>query len=97
MLAVSPDPVKKLSETKSRLSLEFSLGSDSGLAGSRELGIVFGREGGRPLPVPAIFVIGKDGTILFSYVHPDYSVRLGTGVLLAVAEAAGAHTEGSTD
>jgi hypothetical protein len=35
-------------------------------------------------------VIGKDGRILFSYVHPDYSVRLETRVLLAAAAAAGA-------
>lgn len=89
-MAVSPDPVEKLRETKARLSLEFSIGSDPELAGSRELGIVFQREGKRALPVPAIYVIGKDGTIRFSYVHPDYSVRLETRVLLAAAEAAGA-------
>ena len=89
-MAVSPDPVEKLSEIKSRLSLKFPIGSDPELAGSRELGIVFQRKGGRPLPVPAVYVIGTDGTIRFSYVHPDYSVRLETRVLLAAAEAAGA-------
>jgi peroxiredoxin len=89
LLAVSHNPVEKLSETKTRLSIEFPIGSDPDLAGARELGIVFQREGRRPLPVPAIYVIGKDGNILFSYVHPDYSVRLDPGVLIAAAEAAG--------
>ena len=86
-MAVSPDPMEKLSETKSRLSLTFEIASDPGLAGSRELGIVFQREGGRSLPVPAIYVIRPDGTIMFSYVHPDYSVRLSPNVLLAAARA----------
>jgi len=88
-LAVSPDPVEKLSETKSRLSLGFPIGSDPGLAGSRELGIVYQRGEGRSLPVPTIYVIATDGTITFSYVHPDYSVRLDSGVLIAAANAAG--------
>jgi len=40
------------------------------------------------LPVPAVFVVGTDGLITFSYVNPDYRTRLGPDVLLAVAQAA---------
>ena len=54
------------------------------------MGIVFQRKGKRALPVPAIYLIGRDGRILFSYVHFDYSVRLETRVLLAAAAAEGA-------
>jgi len=39
------------------------------------------------LPVPAVFIIGKKGTILFQYVNPDYKVRLHPDVLLAAAKA----------
>ena len=39
------------------------------------------------LPVPSVFIIGRDGTIMFSYVNPDYKVRLDPGVILAVAES----------
>ena len=39
------------------------------------------------LPVPAVFLIGKNGTILFQYVNPDYKVRLHPDVLLAAAKA----------
>ena len=34
------------------------------------------------------YVIGTDGVIQFSYVHPVYSVRLDMEVLLAAAKAA---------
>ena len=37
------------------------------------------------LPVPAVFIVGKDGLIYFSYVNPDYKVRLEGGVLLDAA------------
>jgi len=37
------------------------------------------------LPVPAVFVIDRDGTIAFTYVNPDYKVRLPADELLAAA------------
>jgi peroxiredoxin len=40
------------------------------------------------LPAPAVFVVGTNGVIQFSYVNPDYSVRLSPEVLLAAAKAA---------
>lgn len=40
------------------------------------------------LPVPAAFVLKTDGTIVFSYVNPDYKVRVEPEVLLAAAKAA---------
>jgi peroxiredoxin len=40
------------------------------------------------LPVPAVFVLDTKGTIQFSYVNPDYTVRLAPEVLLAAAKAA---------
>lgn len=47
----------------------------------------------RALPAPATFIIGTDGIIQFSYVNPDYTVRLAPEVLLAAARAyaGGAH------
>jgi peroxiredoxin len=40
------------------------------------------------LPVPAVFIVGTDGIIKFSYVNPDYKVRLAPGDLLDAARAA---------
>ncbi|MDJ0653727.1 MAG: peroxiredoxin-like family protein [Xanthomonadales bacterium] len=39
----------------------------------------------RNLPAPAAFIVGTDGVIRFSYVNPDYRVRLHPDVLLAAA------------
>jgi len=39
------------------------------------------------LPVPSVFAIGTDGVIEYSYVNPDYKVRLPADDLLAAAEA----------
>jgi peroxiredoxin len=38
------------------------------------------------LPVPSVFLIGKDGTIKFAYTNPDYKVRLKGSVLLTIAK-----------
>ena len=37
------------------------------------------------LPVPAVFAVDRSGTIAFSYINPDYAVRLPADELLAVA------------
>lgn len=41
----------------------------------------------RILPVPAVYIASPDGTILFSYVNPDYKIRLKPDLLLAAAKA----------
>lgn len=40
------------------------------------------------LPVPAVFVIDGEGRIQFTYVNPDYRIRIHPEVLLAAATAA---------
>ncbi|MFK7956251.1 MAG: peroxiredoxin-like family protein [Lysobacterales bacterium] len=37
------------------------------------------------LPAPAVFIVDTDGVIKFSYVNPDYKVRLHPDVLMAAA------------
>jgi peroxiredoxin len=39
------------------------------------------------LPVPAVYIIDKSGQITFSYVNPDYAVRISTEDLVAAAHA----------
>lgn len=39
------------------------------------------------LPVPAVFVVGMDGVIRFSYANSNYKVRLEPAVMLAAVEA----------
>lgn len=40
------------------------------------------------LPVPTVFIVGRDGMIKFVYSNPDYKIRLDGDVLLAEAKAA---------
>lgn len=42
----------------------------------------------RMLPVPSVFLVSEEGRIEFTYVNPNYKVRLAPEVLLAAAEAA---------
>lgn len=56
----------------------------------REYGIDLEKSSGythHQLPVPAVFLVGRDGIIHFSYVNPNYKVRLAPEVLLAAAHA----------
>lgn len=39
------------------------------------------------LPVPTVYVIGRDGVIKFAFSNPDYKVRLAPDALLAAAQA----------
>lgn len=39
------------------------------------------------LPVPSVFVVDTAGIIKFSYVNPDYKIRLAPGVLQAVLDS----------
>ena len=43
---------------------------------------------GALMPVPAIFIVDKDGKIRFQYVDPDFSRRIDPQLLLAAAKAA---------
>jgi peroxiredoxin len=56
-----------------------------------QYGIDLRKSSGEPhdwLPVPSLFLIGKDGNVKFAYSNPDYRVRLKAPVLLAEARAA---------
>jgi len=56
----------------------------------REYGIDLEKSSGykhHQLPAPAVFLVGRDGVIHFSYVNPNYQVRLAPEVLLAAARA----------
>lgn len=53
-------------------------------------GIDLEKSSGKPhraLPVPAVYIVDAAGTLQFSYVHPDYRVRIPAGTVLAAAKA----------
>ena len=81
------------SEMTAAIALGIAFHVDDATVGKHKtsLGIDFEADSGQKhhlLPVPAVFVVAKDGVIQFSYVNPNYKVRIDPGVLLKAAEAA---------
>lgn len=53
-----------------------------------DLGAASGGKNKDLLPVPSVFIVSPDNKIAFSYVNPDYRVRIPGDLLLAAAKAA---------
>ncbi|MCU0448762.1 MAG: AhpC/TSA family protein [Bernardetiaceae bacterium] len=101
IVAVSPDKAADLQASVDKHQLSYTLLADSKLEAAQQFGLAFqapsqysgilakasGGQNPGWLPVPAVYIIAPDGTILFSYVAPNYKQRLSGAVLLAAAEA----------
>ena len=100
IIAISPDSPEKLNTTFKKDELNYKLYSDGTGALSQAMGIAFkapdrsldrlidysdGQNEGY-LPVPSVFVLNREGRIVFEYVNPDYKVRLSGKLLVAVLE-----------
>ena len=99
IIAISPDSPDNLKASIEKHKLNYTLLSDSKTDAARAFGIAFqaserygemlGKASGSLntqglLPVPAVFVLNKQGEILFEYINPDYKKRLKGSLLLAV-------------
>jgi peroxiredoxin len=100
IIAISPDSSKSLQETKSKDEINYTLLSDSKNNFSKAFGIAFeapknyekyllkgsDNVNSSIIPVPSVFILDKEGTILFEYIAPDYKHRLSNELLMAVAK-----------
>jgi peroxiredoxin len=83
-----------LSDSKMAAAINFGIAfrlDEKTIKGYESYGIDLNEASGEShqlLPVPAVFVVGRDESIQFSYFNPDYKVRLDPDVLLAMAKAA---------
>ncbi|RUT69477.1 AhpC/TSA family protein [Flavobacterium cupreum] len=98
IIAVSPDSPENLKVTEEDDKLKYTLVSDSKGALIKAMGIAFEAPDNRKsviyiksdglntnfLPVPSVFVVNRESTILFEYVSPDYKRRLKTEILIPV-------------
>ncbi len=98
IIAISPDDPKNLIPTDDRHDLRYKLYSDLNGDLIEGMGIAFytdevtskfisSRSEGKPtsiLPVPSVFIVNQDGTIVFEYIAPDYKKRISAELLLAV-------------
>lgn len=101
IVAISPDSPESLNASIDKHKLNYALLSDGKSEAARSFGLAFAapeRYAERLLkysnnlnkdilPVPAVFVLNKQGEILFEYINPDYKKRLkGTLLLAALKE-----------
>jgi peroxiredoxin len=89
IIAISPDTPEKIKTLTANKGYHYRLLSDSKLEMAKAFGIAFqtSDETRKQLPVPSVFIVNKKGKILFSYVNPQYSVRLQPEVIVAAARA----------
>lgn len=101
IVAISPDSPESLQATKSKDKVNFTLLSDSDGTFAKALGIAFqapdnykpyiakGSDGKNPgyLPVPSLFILDTEGSIIFEYLSPDYKHRISNALLLSVVNA----------
>lgn len=98
VIGISPDDASELKKTVEGNTLNYQLYSDGDGSLAKALGIAFeaptryqpmlgkysdGKNNGY-LPVPSLFVVDTDGTILFEYISPNYKQRMSSDLLLAV-------------
>jgi peroxiredoxin len=98
IIGISPDAPEKLKVSKEKGNLKYKLFSDADGTLSKAMGVAFkaperygdmlskfseGLNTGF-LPVPSLFIVSTDGTILFEYISPDYKQRIGANLLLEV-------------
>ena len=103
IIGIAPDSPEKVMATMDKNSVKYQLYSDADVSLIKTMGLAFEvpdksknlltnySDGKNPglLPVPSIFVIDQEGTILFEYISPNYKERMSTELLIAVLKVLG--------
>ena len=85
LLAISPDKPEQIAATVKDHGLNYRLLSDAETEAIRAFGLAFD-QGSRILPIPAVYIVSKDGTIRFAHSNPDYSERLAPEKIVEAAK-----------
>src|SRR5271170_7712211 len=101
LLAISPDKPEELAKSIDKHTLTYTLLCDSDataiqafglafLAPSRQFGMLEQYSGQKhhTLPVPAVYILGTDGTIKFVHFDPDFKKRMDPAEIVAQAKLA---------
>lgn len=98
IIAFSPDSPENLKATMEKSDIQYQLFSDGNGALMKAMGIAFNapdkygdmlykysdKMNDGLLPVPSLFVVDTEGTILFEYISPNYKQRIGADMLMSV-------------
>lgn len=101
IIAISPDTPKKLKESMDKSGLTYKLVSDSQAEAIRQFGIAYkapeqygkvlsdasANQNPDVLPVPSVFVLNRQGEIIFEYINPDFKKRVPGDLLLSALKA----------
>jgi peroxiredoxin len=99
LLAISPDKPEELAKTIEKDQLRYTLLSDSDASAIKAFGLAFQADSTQfktleqysgaihhALPVPAVYILGVDGTIKFAHYDPDFKVRLNPSAVVEQAK-----------
>ena len=101
IIAISTDSPDNLKASIAKNKLEYTLLSDADLNASKQFGLAYkapaaydkllptssgGKNLDKLLPVPSIFFISKKGNIRFEYINVNYTQRISSDLLKAVAQ-----------
>jgi peroxiredoxin len=98
VVAISPDSPDSLRSSVDKHDLNYTLLSDRDTKASKAFGIAYAaperhyeklmtysaQRNKGVLPVPSVFVLNKQGEIIFEYINPNYKTRISGSLLLAV-------------
>lgn len=99
-MAICPDTAELLQGARAEKSLSYDIYSDLPMEAGSAFGIAYRVEDPGylkmlserlgtddiMLPVPSAFLLDAEGTIVFSYVNPNYKVRIPAAVILSAAK-----------
>mgnify|MGYP001551593101 CR=1 FL=1 len=101
LLAISPDKPEELGKSVAKHTLTYTLLSDSDAVAIKAFGLAFTGPAGQfkmleqysgehthALPVPAVYVVGRDGVIKFVHSDANYRVRMDPEKIVEAAKAA---------
>jgi peroxiredoxin len=101
LLAISPDKPEELAKSIDKHTLTYTLLSDSDASAIQAFGLAFKASASQftlleqysgqkthALPVPAVYILGTDGTIKFVHYDPDFKVRMDPVKIVEQAKAA---------
>lgn len=101
VIAVSPDDENGLKAAAKKNKLNYALFSDSDGNLAKAMGIAFkaperyknmlrkssGGKNAGFLPVPAVFIVNKEGVIVFEYIAPNFKERISAELLTAALKS----------
>ncbi|GAB3773480.1 peroxiredoxin-like family protein [Spirosoma horti] len=102
LIAVSTDSPENLRSTLDKNQLPYTLLSDSDVTAAKAFGLAFkapaaygstlekgsgGKNVEKLLPVPAVFLLNRQGVIKFEYINPNFKERMPGNLLKAAIES----------